>query len=111
MVLLNVDQSTWIKLGQNCATVASPAPGFRNKKCFSLGKDANFEGDFVLESCSTSLFCRFSLSSIAIACWIVLFCPLFASILSRSSRFCNKDSIPLVVMLPQLLNNTVDNVW
>ena len=102
---------TLLKLGQNFDTVSIPERGLRNKKSTILGNVLRFNNWASRFSCPSSEMNLCSLSKIANACWTVLFCPLFASILARKSRFSSISSIPAVETWIQLFKITVDNVY
>ena len=100
-----------VKLGQNFPIISIPERGFRIIKVFICGKDVAFEDFSGIPLSSSSLQRRSSLSNMANACCTLLFCPLFASILSRDFRFSRKSSIPTVVTLAQLLSTTEPKVY
>ena len=101
---------TLFKLGQYFETTSSPARGLRNRKCLIFGKDVMFVFSTNVFAIVASSWWHCSLSNILMACWTVLFCPLFASILSSKFRFSRHASIPLEVTSAQLLIRIVDNV-
>ena len=101
---------TLLKLGQNFATISIPKRGFRNINVFICGKDVTFADFPVIPLSSSSLLWSSSLCNMANACWTLLLCPLFASILSRYFRLSKKSSIPTVVTLAQLLSITEPKV-